>query len=129
MFRNSFGRQPRAPIRVVVAAGHRETRGRILLSDRGFQLVQGPLHLGVEMLGPLRMFLAHRAPPPSRLTASTHSSVLATAPTGFTFKGLDFAPQAATPTPEPATLLLGSVAVLGMAGVRYLRRRRVVTAN
>jgi hypothetical protein len=57
-------------------------------------------------------------------TITGTSSILATAPSGFTFKGLDFAPQAATPAPEPGTLALGGVAVLGMAGVRYLRRRR-----
>jgi hypothetical protein len=62
-------------------------------------------------------------------TINGTSAVLATAPTGFTFKGLDFAPQAATPTPEPGTLLLGGVAALGMAGVRYLRRRRVPMAT
>jgi hypothetical protein len=56
------------------------------------------------------------------------ASVLATAPSGFTFKGLDLAPQA-TPAPEPGTLVLGGLAALGTAGVCYLRRRRAVAAG
>jgi hypothetical protein len=56
------------------------------------------------------------------------ATALATAASGFTFKGLDFAPQV-TAAPEPGTLVLGGIAALGMAGVRYLRRRQAVDAG
>jgi hypothetical protein len=60
------------------------------------------------------------------ITAGTQS-LLATAPAGTQFKGLDFAPQA-TVAPEPGTLVLGGLAALGMAGANYIRRRRTATA-